>query len=199
MERKICNICNKEKEISEYYKNKYSRDGLRSNCKVCQNINSKKWRELNPEKYKEIQKNFLNSNPGISSQYSKKWKVKNKEIVKTYSREYKYLRYNTDVQHKLIKNLRNRLNDLFRNNNFKKNSRFIDYLGCDTNFLVKYMEAKFQDGMTWENKGFHGWHIDHIIPLSTAKNEDDIFKLCHYTNLQPLWAQDNLSKGSKII
>lgn len=53
--------------------------------------------------------------------------------------------------------------------------------------------------MCWENHGRHGWHIDHIIPLSSARNEEEIYMLCHYTNLQPLWAEDNLSKGCKII
>ena len=53
--------------------------------------------------------------------------------------------------------------------------------------------------MCWDNYGKFGWHIDHIIPLSSASSEEEIFKLCHYTNLQPLWAFDNLSKGNKII
>jgi hypothetical protein len=52
--------------------------------------------------------------------------------------------------------------------------------------------------MSWENHGMYGWHIDHIIPLASAKDEDEIYKLCHYTNLQPLWWFDNLSKGSKM-
>jgi hypothetical protein len=53
--------------------------------------------------------------------------------------------------------------------------------------------------MSWDNYGFYGWHIDHVIPLSSAKTEEEVYKLCHYTNLQPLWAEDNLKKGSKII
>jgi hypothetical protein len=61
------------------------------------------------------------------------------------------------------------------------------------------MEKQFKNEMTWENYGFYGWHIDHIIPLSSAKNEEELYKLCHYTNLQPLWAKENLSKGAKIL
>jgi hypothetical protein len=51
--------------------------------------------------------------------------------------------------------------------------------------------------MNWDNYSFRGWHIDHIIPLTSAKNEEELIKLCHYTNLQPLWAKDNLSKGGR--
>jgi hypothetical protein len=58
------------------------------------------------------------------------------------------------------------------------------------------MEAKFVDGMNWDNIG--EWHIDHIIPLSSAETEQETIKLCHYTNLQPLWAFDNLSKGNSL-
>jgi hypothetical protein len=53
--------------------------------------------------------------------------------------------------------------------------------------------------MNWDNYGVYGWHIDHIIPLTTAKDEFEIYKLCHYTNLQPLWSEENLSKGGKLI
>ena len=63
----------------------------------------------------------------------------------------------------------------------------------------KVVEEQFVDGMSWDNYGIYGWHIDHIIPLSSAKTEEEIFKLCHYTNLQPLWAVDNLKKSNKLI
>jgi hypothetical protein len=51
--------------------------------------------------------------------------------------------------------------------------------------------------MSWDNYGYYGWHIDHIIPLSSAKTKEEIYKLCHFKNLQPLWWTDNLSKGKK--
>ena len=71
-------------------------------------------------------------------------------------------------------------------------------IGISFDELKIYLESKFIEGMTWSNYGFNGWHIDHIIPLSSAENEEEIYKLCHYTNLQPLWAEENLKKGKKI-
>jgi hypothetical protein len=61
------------------------------------------------------------------------------------------------------------------------------------------LEKQFISGMTWENYGYYGWHVDHKIPLASAKTKEELIKLCHYTNLQPLWMDENLSKGAKII
>jgi len=70
-------------------------------------------------------------------------------------------------------------------------------LGVSFDELNIYLEQKFKNNMSWENYG--EWHIDHIIPLSSAKTEKEIYELCHYTNLQPLWAEDNLKKGCKVL
>lgn len=78
-----------------------------------------------------------------------------------------------------------------------KSRKAEDILGCTIDDFILYLQSLFVDGMSFENHG--KWHIDHIVPLATAKTEEDIIKLCHYTNLQPLWAHDNISKGSKII
>ena len=75
----------------------------------------------------------------------------------------------------------------------------MDVLGCSPEYLKEHLEKQFSQGMSWDNYGFYGWHIDHKIPLSSAKTEEEVYQLCHYTNLQPLWAKDNLSKGGKII
>ena len=99
------------------------------------------------------------------------------------------------MRHKLSSRLRNLLN--FKS--YKKNKSINEVIGCSPEFLKHYLEEKFTDSMTWENHGFYGWHIDHVIPLSSAKSEDEIYQLCHYTNLQPLWAKDNLKKGGKIL
>ena len=62
--------------------------------------------------------------------------------------------------------------------------------------IKQHMESQFTEGMTWENQG--EWHVDHIIPLAKAKNEERLVKLCHYKNLQPLWGEENLSKGDSM-
>jgi hypothetical protein len=82
-----------------------------------------------------------------------------------------------------------------------KTSSAVQDLGCTIPELKFHLESLFQDGMTWENHGKYGWHIDHIFPLARVdwNNEEQIKKVCHYTNLQPLWAKDNLQKGAKII
>lgn len=78
-------------------------------------------------------------------------------------------------------------------------NKTFDIVGCSPNYLREHIEKQFLEGMNWENYGFYGWHIDHKIPLSSAKNEEEILKLFHYTNLQPLWAEENLRKNKKIL
>jgi hypothetical protein len=199
METKVCRKCKEEKDVSDFYKNSHSKDGLRSNCKICQNKNSTNWRTSNVEKYNEIQKKFKTRNPNATNISSLKWKNKNKDRCREKSNLYKKNKYKNDINYRLEKNLRNRLNEFFFNRGYTKKNRFIEFLGCDIEFLKNYLESKFQPSMTWENKGFYGWHIDHIIPLSSAKTDEELYKLCHYSNLQPLWANENLSKGSKIL
>jgi hypothetical protein len=72
-------------------------------------------------------------------------------------------------------------------------------IGCSPAELKLHIESNFVDGMSWDNYGFRGWHIDHIVPLSSAKTKDEAVSLNHYTNLQPLWGVDNMKKGKKIL
>ena len=83
-----------------------------------------------------------------------------------------------------------------RRDKYPKNEHTEEILGCSMQFFCEYIESKFKDGMTMENYG--EWQLDHIIPLATAKTKEEIIKLCHYTNYQPLWKKENLSKKDKI-
>jgi hypothetical protein len=108
-------------------------------------------------------------------------------------------RLKTDIQYRICKRLRNRLNRALKNN--KKTGSAVKDLGCTINEFKTYLESKFQSGMTWNNWGSKGWHIDHIKPLASFDLTDrqQLLMACHYTNLQPLWAKDNLIKSDKII
>jgi len=104
-----------------------------------------------------------------------------------------------DPEYKLWKNVRTRVNNYLKLENINKNSSTYELIRLTPNELKIHLESKFVEGMSWNNYGLYGWHIDHIIPLSSANTEEEIYKLCHYTNLQPLWSEDNLKKGCKIL
>jgi hypothetical protein len=180
MEKKFCSKCKLEKDICEFNTRK-NRKGdliLRGYCKQCHCVMSVKYNINNPEKYK---------------QYRVKWYSKNSKSLVEKNKK----RRNSDILYKLRINIRNRLKIALKNNSIKGNT--IKLLGIDIPSFKIYLESKFLNGMSWDNYGLYGWHIDHIVPLSNAKTEDDFYKLCHYTNLQPLWSLDNLKKSNKIL
>jgi hypothetical protein len=170
---------------------------------------SKLYRNNNPEKIKELNKKYYNNNIEFNKKrvsdwvkqnydsrtnYINNWKSENNEHIK----EYKKNRYNNDLLYKLTHNIRNRVRDFLKLKNITKNNKTFDIIGCSPEFLKEHIEKQFTDGMSWDLMGEH-IHIDHIIPLSSVNTEDEVYKLCHYTNLQPLWAEDNLKKSNKII
>lgn len=108
-----------------------------------------------------------------------------------YYKEYK-------LQLKLKSLLRTRLSTAIKQGN--KGGSAVRDLGCTIGDLKKHLESQFKQGMTWNNYGLKGWHIDHIYPLSKfdLTKKENIIKACHYTNLQPLWAIENIKKGNKI-
>jgi hypothetical protein len=107
------------------------------------------------------------------------------------------IRSQSDPIFRLKKNLRKRVREYFNIIGKPKNNETFLLIGKTPEELRIYLESLFIDGMSWDNYG--KWHVDHIIPLNSATNENELLKLIHYTNLQPLWAEDNLKKGSKVI
>ena len=123
---------------------------------------------------------------------------KTKEEKLDSLRKYKKER-SKDPKQKLINTMRARLSEFLKQKGYDKDRRTFNVIGCTPDELRKYIEAQFKDGMSWDNYSHTTWHIDHIIPISSARDKDEIYKLSHYTNLQPLWAKENYEKSNKII
>jgi hypothetical protein len=179
---KTCYTCKLNKNLQEFPKHNQKKDGLDPNCKQCRRNRANAAYPKHADKIKEK-----------SLEYYKN----NKKYINKRNHNYQKNKWQTEPIFLLMRRLRNRLYYALKNTNWKKDTNFSNYIGCDRNTLVKYIESKFKDGMNWQNR--NEWHIDHIKPLSLAKSEEELYKLCHYTNLQPLWAKDNLSKGNKIL
>lgn len=146
---------------------------------------------LHKEEILKKRRENYHSNIEENRKKKNKYAKDHKEQINGYHR-----RRRLNPIHKLKENLRTKIFIIFRKMKYKKPSKTKGLLGSDYNFIKGYIEKQFTEGMSWENYG--QWHIDHIIPLSSAKNSRELKKLCHYTNLQPLWAKDNIEKRDKI-
>jgi hypothetical protein len=219
---KICPKCKLEKTFNEFYKSKNTKNGLHSQCIECKKVylrqnaekikqQRKEYRRVNNNKIKQQDKEYRKLNVDkikrLSKEYSKKNRNKIKEYrklnankMKKYKTEYDKKLRNCNLLYKFKSNIRALIRGSFKRNkmkNFKKTTKTETLLGCTISQLYEHLEKQFQEGMTWENHGRHGWHIDHRIPLASATTQEEVEKLCHYTNLQPLWAIDNLKKRDK--
>lgn len=161
----------------------------------------KKYKPKNPHYAKEY---YLKNKDKIDSYareyrkvngYSKKYYANNREQFKKY---YKGKRQ-TDVQYRIAQNLRARFLIALKRN--EKKGSAIRLLGCTISELKIYLEGQFKDGMTWGNYGLLMWHIDHKIPLAffDLTDGEHLKRACHYTNLQPMWAKENIRKGKRFI
>ena len=157
----------------------------------------KKYRLDNLEKVKKMTKIWIENNREKFNKLANKSYHKNKKKIIKKNMEYERKRLQTDMNWVLKKRLRNRLRQALKG--ISKSKSTMELLGVPhMDFLKTWIECKFKEGMTWENR--HLWHIDHIKPCSSfdlTKPEEQA-KCFHYTNLQPLWASENLSKGNRI-
>ena len=167
----------KKKEYNERYYSK-NRDKIKKKLK--------EWYLKNKEKRRERYKENSRMNY---------YKDKKKKMARVMA--YQKIKHKTDINWMLRKRLRGRLQKALKG--IIKSKKTMELLGVPhMDFLKTWIECKFKEGMTWENR--HLWHIDHIIPCSSfdlTKPEEQA-KCFHYTNLQPLWASENLSKGNRI-
>jgi hypothetical protein len=175
------------------------------------NASQKKYREENHEKillsykrYRIKNRDIINkksrarrsANPEKAREASRKCSKKNRKRINAYSR----LKYKNDAQYRISTNLKRRIRTaierILNNKTIETNWLF----GCDILKFKLHIESLFQDGMAWDNHGNKGWHIDHLIPVKMfdVTIDSERKKCFHYSNLQPLWAEDNRKKGVKI-
>ena len=146
----------------------------------------------NPEASKERRKRYYGCNKERLNEENKRWYRENRHHVNKKKKH----RYDNDPTYQLTMRLRTRTRFAFLNSPFKKKSKTFAMIGCTQDKLFKHIEQQFTEGMSWDRLG--EIEIDHIIPLSSAQTEEELIALCHYTNLQPLWATHNRSKGAKM-
>ena len=205
-EKKVCNKCKLDLLLEYFSKDKSRKDGLSYTCKQCRN-KQKQTQRISDPKYLEKQRVYRNKNRDQALESSKKYYKNNKEKKRIYqnknrknirarSRQRENFRLRYDIQYLLAKRLRTRLYLALRRE-WRSGSAVRD-LGCSIQELKEYLESKFQPGMTWGNYG--EWHIDHIRPLSSFSltNKEELLEACHYSNLQPLWAKDNIRKSNYV-
>jgi len=167
------------KQHKKYYDNHKDKDKER--CKEYYQNHKEELKRKAIEYYslhkEEIQKNFSRS--------------------KEYHRKYAVNRRKIDIDFRLSTYLRNRIWDAIKEN--RKSKSTAELVGCSVKYLKQHLEKQFIKGMTWDNYGLYGWHIDHIRPCASfdLSKPSEQCKCFHYTNLQPLWAEENLSKNDK--
>ncbi len=225
MQTKICTTCKTDKPISEFEKLKRGTFGVSSACKTCRKIYKHQFYLKHRERKIREAIQWRRNHPEYTSQYQKQWRNKNRIRCNTTSRIYHssphcramqyayrhnplkksiliagrkrfFEKHRQNPHWRMIKNLRSRCRTILKGKGTSASS--MKLLGCDKNTLRQHLESRFQLGMTWENYG--EWHIDHIKPISKFDLIQPLAqKQCfHYTNLQPLWAKDNLSKGNRF-
>ena len=218
---KKCIKCREEKGICLFSKNKSKKDGLDSKCKECDKylrlLNQeriKRYRKQNEKKHREYLKEYRKKNKDLLAkkkkedyllnkekiaERSKKWYKKNKDIVIKKQTERQRNKRQTDPIYKFKKNVRSLIHHSFKRgtNQFSKKAKTELILGCNIEEFMIHIEKQFIDDMSFDNHG--KWHLDHIIPLALASTKEEVIKLNHYSNFQPLWAEDNLKKSNKII
>ena len=225
---KICTKCKIEKELTEFSNRPDTKDGKQHLCKDCDAKQAKDYREANKEKIKARRDLRNKANKKKIAATRKAWREANKEKLKVINKAWReankeklkgkatvYYRANKeklkkqvnarhskrtkyDIAYRLEKNLRSRAKHAIKDQRTTKSAPTLDLIGSSVPFVRKWIESQFVDGMSWDNHG--EWHIDHIRPCASFDLTDpEQQKECfNYKNLQPLWAEDNLSKGDRF-
>ncbi|MDD4242738.1 MAG: hypothetical protein PHG08_00360 [Bacilli bacterium] len=207
-----CKNCTKEyykanvEEIlenkKEYYKTnieeikEYQKEYYKANVEEILE-NKKEYQKYNAEQIKEYQKEYYKANVENLKEYKKEYNKVNAEQILENKKKYQKQRRQNDPLFKLKCGIRSLIGIVIKNGGYKKTSKTASILGCTFEEFKLHIEKQFSQGMSWDNREL--WHLDHIYPVSLAVDEHHLLQLNHYTNFQPLWAEDNLKKGNKLI
>jgi hypothetical protein len=194
---KTCSICNEEKTENEFpFRNDSQK--YRKWCKKCETERVRSYASQNKESVKASQAARYQKNKEKYYEKQKEWIQSNLDSHREYHRTYANTRYNNDINFRLSNAMRSRVRAAVKSGGGEKAALTMELIGCTIDQLRTFLEAEFSDGMTWDNYG--EWHIDHDRPCASFNLEDpEEQKRCfHWTNLQPLWAKDNLSKGDRL-
>jgi len=194
------------KEFERLRKNSMYAKYRKTNYETFKESN-RKWLAKNPEKKKENQRKHREKRKNYMKQYNKEWRIKNSLHVKEYNQlwrklnkkhtiaysvEYEKKRRSADPLYRFQNNIRVMCRRVVKDLSLgKKPTKTVEWVGCTSEQLKTYFESLFQEGMTWENYG--EWHVDHIRPICSFLPEE-WEEVNHYSNLRPLWAEDNLAK-----
>ena len=223
MTTKTCSRCKVDKPSSEFAASRKGTYGLQAYCRTCCRKIHAKWQKEHPERHREYnakwerehvektqarRENWRAANRERSRVYAANWRKENPEKGRTIGLRWRQnnkaritqhlrTRRKTDPAYALVCRLRRRLCYVLKGRS--KAAPTLDLLGCDRSTLLVHIEAMFQPGMTWGNRNL--WHIDHILPCASFDLLDpEQQRACfHYTNLQPLWAADNLKKRASVL
>lgn len=202
---KICNQCKQLRPLSEYNKDRTGVNGLSGRCRSCKRAYEKEYEATHKEAIAKRKKAYL-QRPEVKARDKAYHRVYNQsgrnnmERINAYRRKHQKQRYAIDPVYKLRALLRTRLN-MAIDCGCKGGSAVRD-LGCSLVFFKGYIEGKFQEGMTWENRGLGKgcWHLDHVVPLKAfdLTDREQFLKAHHYTNYQPLWSIENILKSDYV-
>lgn len=188
----------KQKEyLREYYEK--NKDSLIELAK--ENPNRKKnnitYYIKNKDNNNQRSKNWNDNNKDYKKELNRKYYLKNKKSICEKSNNYQKERRKNDIIFNLKLRMRSLISNSFSRNGYKKSSKTESIIGCSFGVFKNHIESNFESWMTWDNYGkyngelYYGWDIDHIIPISSAINEEIVISLNHYTNLQPLCSKIN--------
>lgn len=201
---KHCAKCELNLSTQFFYKNKARSDGLQTYCKLCMaKVNAtsfqlhKKRRLKQSARYQKTEKSKKYRREWAYNKYHSNEDHRKKCIQDVTNRERDLLK--NDIQFRLKKVLRGRVRQALKSKN-KCNYRIMMLIGCSIHFFKQYIEVQFIPGMTWSNYG-KLWDIDHIIPIAydNCKNELDMISRFNWSNCQPMWHNENVSKGNRYI